>query len=427
MSENLPWVIKHRPRSLEEFVDQEEARKSFIEWYEQWRAGRPEKKAVLLHGPAGTGKSSFVQAFANSYNLELYEMNASDYRRRSDIERLARVAASTGSLSGRGKLIFLDEVDGLNPKSDEGGVEAILQLIEVSKHPVVMAANDAYNPNIRSLRDVSLLIEFKRLRETAVVQTLSRICEKERIRCEQDGLKEIARRSEGDLRSAINDLQAIAEAYGRVTLELAKALSAYRNREYAPFEALRRIFNAKYIFQARDAITSANIDYDTLMIWINEHIPTYYDTPEEVSRAYEALSRADVYLGRIIKSGSWDLLNYAMELMGPGVAFSRKTYKGRFVKFTYPERFRLLSETRKAREMRDSIAEALARRLLTSKATVRSEVIPYLKVIFTSNPKMAAGIAREYGLTEEMVKFLAGGRAGEVLSHLKKPSRGRRS
>jgi replication factor C large subunit len=135
LSENLPWVIKHRPRSLEEFVDQEEARKSFIEWYEQWRAGRPEKKAVLLHGPAGTGKSSFVQAFANSYNLELYEMNASDYRRRSDIERLARVAASTGSLSGRGKLIFLDEVDGLNPKSDEGGVEAILQLIEVSKHP----------------------------------------------------------------------------------------------------------------------------------------------------------------------------------------------------------------------------------------------------------------------------------------------------
>ena len=312
MSENLPWVIKYRPRTLEEFVDQEEARKTFIAWYEQWKAGRPEKKAVLLHGPAGTGKSSFVQAFANSYNLELYEMNASDYRRKSDIDRLVRVAASTGSLSGRGKLIFLDEVDGLNPKSDEGGVEAILQLIEVSKHPVVMAANDAYSPNIRSLRDVSLLIEFKRLRETAIVQALSRICEKEGIHCEQDGLKEIARRSEGDLRSAINDLQAIAEAYGRVTLELAKALSAYRNREYAPFEALRRIFNAKYIFQARDAISSANIDYDTLKIWINEHIPTYYDTPEEVSRAYEALSRADVYLGRIIKSGSWDLLAYAM-------------------------------------------------------------------------------------------------------------------
>ncbi|MGC9012391.1 replication factor C large subunit [Thermogladius sp.] len=427
MSERLPWIIKYRPKNLDEFVDQEEAKKAFISWYEDWKRGKAEKKAALLYGPPGTGKSSFVQAFAATYGLELYEMNASDYRRKGDIDRLLRVTASSGSLSGKGKLIFLDEVDGLNPKSDAGGLEAILQLIENSKHPVVMAANDAYNPNIRPLRDVSLLIEFKRLREGAIVQLLSRICEKERVRCDKDALDVIAKRSEGDLRSAINDLEAIAEAYGRVTKELAMSVSTYRDREYAPFEVLRRVFNAKYIFQAKDAVSSANIDHDTLKVWINEHIPTYYEDPEEVSRAFEALSRADVYMGRIIKSGSWDLLSYAIEMMGPGVAFARKAYSGKFKAFKYPERFRLLSETKKVRELRESIAEALARRLLTSKATVKSDVIPYLKVIFTTNPKMAAGIAKAYGLSEDMVKFLAGSKASEVMSYLKKPARARKT
>ncbi len=132
-------------------------------------------------------------------------------------------------------------------------------------------------------------------------------------------------------------------------------------------------------------------------------------------------------MGRIIKSGSWDLLSYAMEMMGPGVAYARKAYSGKFKAFKYPERFRLLSETKKARELRDSIAEALARRLLTSKATVKSDVIPYLKVIFTSNPKMAAGIAKAYGLSEDMVKFLAGSKASEVMSYLKKPARARKT
>lgn len=428
MSQRLPWVVKYRPKRLEDFVDQEEAKKKFLEWLESWRAGRAEKKAALLYGPPGTGKSSLVEAVANTYGLELYEMNASDFRRKSDIERLARVAASTSSLTARGKLIFLDEVDGMNPRADLGGVEAILSLIEASKHPVVMAANDAFNPGIRPLRDAALLVEFKRLRETDVVALLSRICSSERVQCDQEALKEIAKRSEGDLRSAINDLEAVAEAYGRVTLDLVKQVSTYRNREHPPFEVLRRLFNARYIFQAREAVGSANIDNDTLMVWINEHIPTYYQTPEEISRAYEALSRADVYRGRIVKTGSWDFLSYAVDMMGPAVAFARKTYSGKWVAFRYPERFRLMSETKKSREVREAIAAALAPRLATSKRTVISDVLPYLRVIFANNPKMAAGIAKAYGMTEEMVKWLAGDRAGEVLAALrKKAPRAKRS
>ncbi|MET1160181.1 MAG: replication factor C large subunit [Thermoprotei archaeon] len=420
MSTRLPWVIKYRPKKIEEVVNQDNAKTQFLQWLNSWLKGRPSKKAALLYGPAGCGKTSLVEAAANEYKLELIEMNASDFRRKQDIERIAKVAATMRSLFSRGKIILLDEVDGINPRADAGAIDAILYLLEVTKYPVVMTANDPWDQRLKPLRDASVMIAFKRLSERDVVTVLKRICTAEKIECEDQALREIAKRSEGDLRSAINDLQSIAEAYGRVTLSLARALVAYRDREYAPFEALHRLFNAKYLFQAKQAVTQTNIDYDTMAIWINEHIPTYYEDPEEIARAFEALSRADVYRGRIIKSGSWDLLSYVFDMMGPGVAFARKAYKYKWKAYRSPERLQLLAQTKKARETLNQIATILASRLLTSRATIKRDVIPFLRVIFTNNPQLAAKIAITYKFNEDMIKLLAGPKASQVLAYYRK-------
>ncbi len=423
MPRRIPWIIKYRPRRIGDVVNQDKAKEQFIQWLESWLKGRPIKKAALLHGPAGCGKTSLVEAAAHEYGLELVEMNASDFRRREDIKRIAETAAKMRSLFAKGKIILLDEVDGISGTADKGAIDAIISLVNTSRYPIVMTANNPYDQRLRALRDIALMIPFKRLTEKQVVVVLRRICEKERIECDDKALREIAKRSEGDLRSAINDLQAIAEGYGRVTLELVAALSTYRYREYAPFEALKKMFNAKYIFQAKNAITQANIDYDTMMIWINEHIPTYYEDAEEIARAYDALSRADIYMGRIRRTGSWDLLSYVFDMMGPGVAFARRVYRYRWKAFRSPERLKLLAHTKRSREVREGIARALAPRLATSKTTVKTEVIPYLRIIFMNNPRYAARITLAYDLTDEMVKWLAGHKAKEVLMYLEKLTR----
>lgn len=424
MSEQLPWIIKYRPKTLDEVVDQEEAKQKLVAWLKSWQTGKiPEKKALLLHGPAGCGKTSLVEAAARTLGFELFEMNASDSRRKADIERIAKMASLTTSLRGSKKIILLDEIDGLDPRSDEGGVEALVQVIKNTRNPIVMTANNPYQEHLRPLRELAEVVPMKRLTEANVVTVLERICKAEKLYCDSQALREIARRSEGDLRSAINDLEAIAAFNKRVTLDSVKALSTYRNRTHAPWEALSKLFNAKYVFQAKDAITSTDMTPDEFMTWINEHIPTYYEDPAEVWRAYEALSRADVYMGRIVKTQNWDLLSYALDLMGPGVAFARQEYKYRWKAFKMPEKIKLLAETKKAREYREALAEYLARRLLTSKATVKADVIPYLRVIFTHNPKYAAAIAREYGIPEEVVAWLSGPRAKEVLAYLKKKSK----
>jgi replication factor C large subunit len=420
---NLPWILKYRPKHIDEVVDQEEAKQKLIEWLKSWERGQPAKKAVLLHGPAGCGKTSLVEAIAKTFNYELFEMNASDSRRKEDIERLAKVASQTSGLRARRKIILLDEIDGLDPRTDAGGIESLVEVIKNTRHPIIMTANNPYREHLKPLRDLAEVIAMNRLKETDVVRVLTRICVAEKLDCQAEALREIARRSEGDLRSAINDLEAAAALDRKVTLESVKAVSTYRDRVYAPWEALRKLFTSKYIFQAREALTSTDLDPDEFKTWINEHIPSWYDDPYEVWRAYEALSRADLYFGRIIRTQNWDLLSYALDMMGPGVAFARREYKGKFVAFKMPERIKLLAETKKAREYREALAEVLARRLCTSKAIVKNDVIPYLRVIFTHNPKYAAQIARAYNLPEELITWLAGPRAKEVLSYLKKPSK----
>lgn len=416
---NLPWIMKYRPRRIDDVVNQEQAKEKFIPWLRQWLSGRPpEKKAALLYGPAGVGKTSLVEAAAHEFGLELIEMNASDFRRREDINRIAKVAATQSSLFGRRRIILLDEVDGISGTADKGGLDAILDLIKVARHPIVMTANDPWDQKLRPLREAALMIPFNRLSERHVVQVLKKICSMEGLECEDAALKLIAQRCEGDLRSAINDLQAIAEGYGRVTVDIVRGVIASRDREYTPWEMLRHLFMSRYAWQAKRAVTHTDLDYNTMLQWVNENIAAQYSDPEDIWRAHEALARADIFLGRIIRTQSWDLLSYVFELAGPGVALARKKSKFKWARYQFPQKIMMLARTKEVREIRDALAEVIAKRLHISRARAKSEVIPLLSVIFRERPDYAARLVIGYNLTDSMVKYLAGPMYSRVKEHV---------
>ncbi|MCE4611188.1 MAG: replication factor C large subunit [Desulfurococcales archaeon] len=415
----LPWVIKYRPKRIDDVVDQDKAKNILIPWVKSWLEGRiPEKRAALLYGPPGVGKTSLVEAIANEYDLEVLELNASDYRRRSDIERIVGVAARRRSMFKRGVIILLDEVDGINPREDAGGVEALVNVIRETRNPIVMTANDPWKDHLRPLRELSLLVEFKALTVNQIVGLLQRICRAEGIECDREALRFIAERSEGDVRAAINDLQAVAEGYGKVTASIVRMVVRGREKSVEIWKTLSEVYYyPRYAWKVKKAVQQSEKDYEELIAWLNDNTPRKYEHPADIWRALDALSRATLFLSRAKYGGEWSLLSYVFDLMGPGVAFARQDGGVSRARYGYPERIKLLAQMREVREVRERIAEILSRRLLTSKSTVKREVLPLIIALYRESrdtPRLAA-LALSYGFDEKMVGYLAGPRKAEIL------------
>ncbi|MHA2079568.1 MAG: AAA family ATPase, partial [Candidatus Thorarchaeota archaeon] len=106
--DGLPWPEKHRPRKLDGLVGNRETIRTLKSWVESWISRIPSKRAALLVGPPGTGKTASVGALANDLDMELVEFNSSDKRNKDSIETLVWRAASQQTLDGRPRLILLD-------------------------------------------------------------------------------------------------------------------------------------------------------------------------------------------------------------------------------------------------------------------------------------------------------------------------------
>lgn len=395
------WVDKYRPRALSEIVGNQEAVQQFVDWLKKWKPGSP---AALLYGPPGTGKTVTVEVAAKELNLDLVELNASDVRTEEAIKRALGPASHYGTLLGqRGRLIFIDEVDGILEDEDRGGVEAILDIIKGGRVPVALAANDPWDPKLRPLREACVMIRFNKVRSTQIVPLLRKICQAERIKADERALKIIAELSEGDVRSAINDLQAVAQGRTALTVEDVELLRA-RDRQYGAFDVLKMIFAARTAKEAKEAVSSSLVDYEMLLQWIHENLPLQYEDPEELAKAYDALSMADVYLGMAKRRQRWELLRYFFDLMTAGVAMARKG-KYRFVKYQFPKKILLMSQTKRARELREAAVALIASKCHISRRGARTEMLPFISVMLGT--PMGRGIAQWLGLTDEMVKVLS--------------------
>lgn len=402
------WTVKHKPKSLKNVVGNKEVIQKFVNWVKSWENGIPKKRATFLYGPPGIGKTVTVEALANDFQMELVEKNASDYRTESAIRRFAGLASQYGSLFDGKRIVLLDELDGLTGTADKGGVKAITEIIKSAQCPVVLIANNAYDPRFSNLRNYCLLIEFKKPPAGEVMKHLKRICAREGIQADENALKFIAQRSEGDVRSAVNDLQALAQGKKRLTYEDVSWLG-YRDRQETIFTVLRMIIYGKTCAGAKRAVDMADVDIDMLFEWIYENVPAHLTDPHDLARAMDALSIADVYRGRIRATQDWSFTRYVIDYMTAGVAMARQNTKTRgWIPFKFPGRIRMLSRSKAERAMQLRIGYKIKRKCHISAVRASKEILPYLRIIFKNNVNMAAGLAKWLDLDPEMIEYLVG-------------------
>src|SRR3989344_345912 len=192
----------HSPKGLKEIIGQDETVATVTKWINGWKPG----SALLIFGPTGIGKTSIVHSIAKDNDWDLIEINASDERSSEMIISNLSPTSKQKSLFKKSKIILIDEIDCMYA-DDKGGVPALIEVIRNSAFPVILTANDAYDRKIRELRSVCQLVQMKRLNVASVEKKLQIILMKEGRQLDPSAVRDIAKRSGGDMRAALNDLE----------------------------------------------------------------------------------------------------------------------------------------------------------------------------------------------------------------------------
>ena len=316
---------KYKTRCFADIKGQEKA----IESTNFFMKNFPKKKALILHGPPGTGKTSLAIALALETNSEIIELNASDLRNQEQIQKIIGEAAQQSSLYNKNKVLLLDEIDGIT-KDDRGGLPELIGLIEITNFPIILTANNIWDKKFSELRKQAELIEMKELNYRTILGILQEISKKEKFAFSDDILMSIAIKARGDARAALNDLQTIS-------LETSHEDIDERDKEEKIFNVLQKIFKNMPNHETLSLYDRVDMPLDDIFLWLEENIPQEYKG-EELAKAFEALSKADVFRGRIHRQQHWRFLVYENFLLSAGISSAKEKSKTGFTIYKRPSR-----------------------------------------------------------------------------------------
>ena len=397
-----PLVHKYKPQNIKDLVGQDGALEKLKEFIMNYN--KQKKKAMLIYGPSGIGKTSSVHVISSYFNFEVVEINASDTRNTDQINQKVGNAMKQRSLFAAGKIILVDEIDGLSGHEDRGGIQAIIKLIEDSVYPVVLTATNPFDNKFSSLRSKSIMMKFGQLDYLSIFSILKRICDNEKIKYDEEILKALARRSGGDARAAINDLQTLAQEKNELSKESLEEL-ADRNRTENIMTALNKIFKTTDLKIAISAFDNVEEDLNEQLLWIDENLPKEYTKPEELAQAYEMLSKADVFNRRIRRWQHYRFLVYINALITAGIAAAKQEKHKQLVEYKPTGRILKLWWAKQKSMKKKAIAEKIAAKTHSSKKDILKSTMPYLPVMF-KNKEMGKNLIKELELDAEEVEWI---------------------
>jgi replication factor C large subunit len=234
---------------------------------------------------------------------------------------------------------------------------------------------------------------MKALSTLSVLEILKRISEKENINKNISFLSQIAIKSQGDVRAAINDLQSYAYEHSILV-----DTTDRRNQEDSIFNILRKLFKERGDFL--ELFDSTKMSLDEIFLWIEENIPREYKN-ESLARAYHALSKADVFRGRIYREQYWRFLIYQNAFQSAGISYAKKTPSQNFTKYETPKRVLKIWLHNQKTAQKKTIAKKYARMVHCSLKRIMRDfdlLRPVMK-----KPE----VQKQLQMSEEEMEFLA--------------------
>ena len=207
---NVMWVEKYRPKKISEIVNQKEIMGSLGALLKN----QSEMPHLLFSGSAGVGKTSTAICISRDilgkhwqdYSLEL---NASDERGigmvREKVKKFSRFAGLDTEIPF--KIIILDEADEMTSDAQT----ALRRIIEdTAKYCRFILIANNLSKIIEPIQSRCVAFKFTRISNKEISSQLKFIAQKEKIKADEKGLETISDYADGDIRHAINILQAAA-------------------------------------------------------------------------------------------------------------------------------------------------------------------------------------------------------------------------
>ncbi len=445
------WTERHRPSSERQLEGNEVQRRKIRAWLDEWKNGTPRKKALLLVGPPGVGKTSVARAIAQDMGWNVIELNASDARNAAAIRKVATHGSTHRSLfhnpeaKNQRTLVLLDEVDHLSGglraisqerienaiqgedkkgrdfslKGDSGGKAELLNLLSETRQPVILACNEIMGlwgrgSTWSSTRDRFTkhlqTITFDRASDEALRRIARRVLREEQLDFEDAAVEALVENNPGDLRALVRDLQVLAStATGILTKEMVEnqAHAGHRDTSEGVFPGLDKLYR---ITDAEEAIKIGRSIEKTppdMINWVHWNNASLFPKVESVVRGNQSLSMASkMYMGQFRSTAhrSWYWSGQLASLSASvtnTIPFTGKIYP------SYPNFLR-----RQLSRTRPSIIKRMGEYSGMSKSALREEIIPLLSAMLKDSPQLGDSenfaISLKFGFTGEEHASLAG-------------------
>jgi len=214
----LPWIEKYRPQQIQDIVGNEETLSRLQVITEEGNMPN-----LIIAGPPGTGKTTSILCVArmllkDAFKEAVLELNASDDRGievvRNKIKMFAQKKVTLPT--GRHKVIILDEADSMT----EGAQQALRRTMEIYSNTTrfALACNQS-TKIIEPLQSRCAILRYTRLSDTQILKRLKEIIAFEKIPAVDDGIEALIFTAEGDMRQAINNLQATYAGFNYINTE----------------------------------------------------------------------------------------------------------------------------------------------------------------------------------------------------------------
>uniref|UniRef100_A0A803NP07 Replication factor C subunit 1 n=1 Tax=Cannabis sativa TaxID=3483 RepID=A0A803NP07_CANSA len=337
----LTWTEKYKPKLPNDIIGNQSLVKQLHEWLLRWhdqfldtgskKKGKKAsdsgaKKAVLLSGTPGIGKTTSAKLVSQMLGFQMIEVNASDSRGKADakiekgiggsnansIKELVSNEALSDNMdwSKHPKtVLIMDEVDGMSA-GDRGGIADLISSIKMSKIPIICICNDRYSQKLKSLVNYCLLLSFRKPTKQQMAKRLMQIAKTEGLQVNEIALEELAERANGDMRMAINQLHYMSLSMSVIKYDdvRQRLLMSAKDEDISPFTAVDKLFNFNSgKLRMDEKMDFSMSDPDLVPLIIQENYLNY--RPSSVSKDNDGIKRMNLIARAAESIGDGDIFN----------------------------------------------------------------------------------------------------------------------